>query len=418
MTTIAVLGTCDTKLQELLYLRQQILIRGCKEVILIDCGRSNTKDPSITITQEKVISYSNDDNVKDLSELPRGEVIKYMVKCTSVCIKSLYEDGKISGIVSAGGSGGTSLTTAVMREALPIGFPKLVVSTVASGDTEPLVGECDITMTYSVVDIAGSNPLLRAILSNAAGAIVGMAQAYEQRSVDAEQQGQKRKKRVGVTMFGVTTPCVDMIRQHLEEQYGYEVYVFHATGTGGKAMERLVREGGLDAVIDLTTTEICDFLMGGNMSAGPDRLEAAAKAGIPYIVSVGATDMVNFGAKVTIPQQYKDRKVFEHNPTVTLMRTTAEECKKIGKFLTGKLKDYAMKPENVKVVLPLDGVSMISVKGQAFEDKEADEALFKAITEGLKDTEIEIFEEYEEVNSRKFAVGVAEKLVKLIENDQ
>ncbi|KAL9089981.1 MAG: hypothetical protein Q9165_005510 [Trypethelium subeluteriae] len=276
-----------------------------------------------------------------------------------------------------------------MREALPIGFPKMMISTVASGDTGPLIGETDITMMYSVVDIAGSNALLRNIFKNAAGAAVGMANAWRQAQQNPNQEDGARK-RIGITMFGVTTPGVDAARQYLEEQFNCEVFVFHATGHGGQAMERLVRAGELDAVLDLTTTEICDHLMGGNMSAGPHRLEAAAAAGIPYILSLGATDMVNFGPKALIPEKYSKRHLYEHNPTVTLMRTTKDECTQIGNFIVDKLKSHSVRPELVQVVIPRGGVSMIATPGGPFADAEADAALFASIESGLRGTPIKM----------------------------
>lgn len=220
-----------------------------------------------------------------------------MILCASNYLKETYEAGladptsAIHGIISAGGTGGTSLASGAMRDSLPIGFPKLIVSTAASGDTSPIVAESDITLMYSVVDIAGNNSLLRRVLSNAAGAVVGMGQAYAREG--SELKGaDSGKHRVGLTMFGVTTTCVDMVREYLETNYEVECFVFHCTGHGGKAMEKLVEEGRLDAVLDVTTTEIADYLCGGVMSAGEHRLEAALKAGIPYIISVGATDMV------------------------------------------------------------------------------------------------------------------------------
>ncbi|EON68505.1 hypothetical protein W97_07763 [Coniosporium apollinis CBS 100218] len=330
--------------------------------------------------------------------------------------KKLFEDGRIHGIISAGGSGGTALASAVMREALPIGFPKLIVSTVASGDTGPIVGETDITMMYSVVDIAGLNSVLRNVLANAAGAIVGMARAYQAYLKNFSEEGAaEKKRRVGVTMFGVTTPCVDVIRKHLERVYDIEVYVFHATGHGGRAMERLINEGQLDAILDITTTEICDFLLDGNMSAGPNRLEAAASAGIPNILSVGACDMANYGARNTVPERFKDRRLYEHNPMVTLMRTNKDECAKIGEFMVEKLRRYAERKEMVQVWLPTGGVSMIATPGGPFEDREADRALFEMIEEGLKDSAIRVVRDERAINDEGFARDIAEELVRLMD---
>lgn len=331
-----------------------------------------------------------------------------MAGCATKTVKKLYEEGKIHGLINAGGSGGTSLAAEVMRNALPIGFPKLIVSTVASGDTGPIVGETDITMMYSVVDVAGLNQVLQNVLSNAGAAIAGMSRTYVSKSRDTTQL---QKKRVGITMFGVTTPAVDAIRRHLEANYDIETYVFHATGHGGKAMERLVREGGLDAVLDLTTTEICDHLTGGVMSAGEHRLEAAAEAGIPTIISVGATDMTNFGPKSTVPERHKGRKLYEHNPVVTLMRTSEDEARRVGEFIASQLKKHAKNPQAVQIWLPKGGISMIATPGGPFEDTKADAALFDAIESGLQGSGVDIMEDDRAINDEGFAHDIAEALV-------
>ncbi|EON97725.1 putative upf0261 domain-containing protein [Phaeoacremonium minimum UCRPA7] len=335
-----------------------------------------------------------------------------MSDCASKAIKELYDAGEIHGIVTAGGSGGTSLAAPVMRDVLPIGFPKLIVSTIASGDTGPIVGETDIAMLYSVVDVAGLNQVLRDILSNAGAFIAAAAASFANRTRQAPASSVgSPKKRIGITMFGVTTPGVDAIRKHLDTKGGIETYVFHATGHGGKSMERLVREGALDAVLDLTTTEICDLLNGGNMSAGPDRLNAAAEAGVPYLVSLGATDMTNFGPRNTVPEKYKDRLLYEHNPVVTLMRSSEEECRHVGQFISTKLKRFAKRHELVQVWIPRGGVSMISTPGAPFADPEADEALFSAVRAGLERTGIEVIDDPRDVNDAGFARDIAEALL-------
>lgn len=433
MPHIIILGTCDTKLQELQYLRSQI-IQGDgngydNSVTLIDAGRSHTKSKDITISQKELTSSYAPPEKQDVSDLPRGEVIKYMSACSINCVRELYEAGlqdpakAVHGIVSAGGTGGTSLVSAVMREVFPVGFPKLMVSTNASGDTGPVVGETDITMMYSVVDIAGTNSLLKRILSNAAGAITGMARAYARSLTETEQDDEKPRKkrktsvpckRLGLTMFGVTTPCVDKVRTHLEANYPIECFVFHCTGHGGKAMERLVEEGKLDAVLDLTTTEICDELLGGNMSAGKNRLNAALKAGIPNIISVGATDMVNFGPKSTVPEKYKKRQLLEHNPVVTLMRTSSEETAMVGGFMGAKISEWAKSPEMVEVILPRGGVSMISTPGGPFYDAKADETLFNTLAFLLRDSEVQVLIDERAINDEGFAVEVAERMARLM----
>lgn len=410
MVHIVLLGTCDTKLDELLFLREAILETNPNiSVTFVDVGRQETTHNAISYTHNKLIkNYGNGEKIE---ELPRGEVIKLMARCATGLVKELFDnadDTRIDGIISAGGSGGTSLAATVMRDALPIGCPKLIVSTVASGDTGPIVGETDLTLMYSVVDVAGLNQVLRNILKNAAAAIASMASSY---ASTRRTKAPTSKSRVGITMFGVTTPAVDAIRKHLESNYDVETYVFHATGHGGKAMERLVREGGLDAVLDLTTTEVCDHITGGVMSAGEHRLKAAAQAGIPNIVSVGATDMSNFGPKTTVPERYQDRKLYEHNPTVTLMRTSQEEATEVGRFIATQLLRYGRKPAMIKVWLPKGGVSMIATPGAPFADVEADCAMFKAIKDGLSGSGIELNEDPREINDASFARDIADALM-------
>ena len=404
MARIALLGTCDTKLDELLFLRD--VIRKAKvEVLLIDVGRFSTEHESITVRQADLLRRYGDG--RDVAEQERGDVVKIMADCATKAVKSLHDENFIQGIIAAGGSGGTSIAAAVMRDALPVGFPKLIVSTIASGDTGPIVGETDITLMYSVVDVAGLNEVLRGVLSNAGRSIAGMALGFAARSRQADSSV---KKRIGVTMFGVTTPAVDEIRRHLESKYYIETFVFHATGHGGKAMERLIREGRIDAVLDLTTTEICDHLTGGVMSAGPNRLEAAAAAGIPNIISVGATDMTNFGPKNTVPERYKDRKLYEHNPAVTLMRTSKEEASEVGSFIVSKLKSHAKDPDAIQLWLPKGGISMIATPEGPFADKEADATLFQVIKDGLADSGIEVIEDDRAINDAGFAHDIAEAL--------
>jgi uncharacterized protein (UPF0261 family) len=286
--------------------------------------------------------------------------------------------------------------------ALPVGVPKLMVSTVASGDTRPYVGAVDVTMMYSVVDISGVNRVSARIMANAAGAIAGM--------VAATVPELETRPLVGATMFGVTTPCVTRARERLEE-LGYEVLVFHATGAGGQSLEALVRDGFLAGVLDTTTTELADELVGGVLSAGPQRLEAAGEAGVPQVVSLGALDMVNFGPRETVPPQFEHRNLYVHNPTVTLMRTTAEECGALGRTI-GKKLTAATGP--VAVFVPLRGVSMIDVDGQPFRDAEADEALFAGLRESL-DSRLEVHELELDVNDDRFADAMADRLHELIE---
>jgi uncharacterized protein (UPF0261 family) len=320
-----------------------------------------------------------------------------MARGAGEVVKRLQAEGRLDGVLGLGGSGGSSLVPSAMRE-LPVGVPKLMVSTVASGDTRPYVGESDVTMMYSVVDIAGINQISGRILSNAAGAISGMAKAEV---AEADED----KPLVGATMFGVTTPCVDAARERLEA-LGYEVLVFHATGAGGRSMEALMRDGFITGVLDTTTTELADELVGGVLSAGPDRLEAAGELGIPQVVSLGALDMVNFGPPDTVPKEFEGRLFYEHNPTVTLMRTTPEECAELGRRIAGKLND-ARGP--LTIFVPLEGVSLIDTAGQVFHDAAADAALFEALRENL-DGDVEVRELDTDINDPAFARAMAERL--------
>ena len=426
---IGLLGTCDSKLHELLNLREKLQEAGAIEVCLIDVGRTYVDHPSITISQREIAQSHPGNTSLDVSELPRGEVIKYMTTGAIHWLKKHASDHGITGVIAAGGSGGTTLAASVMREAFPIGFPKLIVSTVASGDTGPLVGETDIAMIYSVVDVAGRNWLLDSVFENAAGAIIGMARTWERRkriadesslskAVNASQEAARRKKRVAITMFGVTTPCVDQIRSILTSTpYQFEVLVFHSTGHGGKAMERLIRDGQIDAVLDVTTTEICDHVCGGVMSAGPDRLDAALKARIPCVISVGATDMVNFGPIKTVPAKYEGRKLYEHNSTVTLMRTNKDESVAVGKFIADKIRRSARNRDMVRVVFPLGGVSMISTAGGPFEDSQADAALRRELRSALDGSGVTIEESDKDINDGHFSEKLVLQLVERMEQE-
>jgi uncharacterized protein (UPF0261 family) len=316
-------------------------------------------------------------------------------------VTGLHAEGQLGGILALGGSGGSSIATRAMR-ALPVGVPKVMVSTVASGDTRPYVGAVDVTMMYSVVDIAGVNRVSARIMANAAGAIAGM--------VGATVPELAEKPLVGATMFGVTTPCVTRARERLEE-LGYEVLVFHATGSGGQSLEALVRDGFLAGVLDTTTTELADELVGGVLSAGPDRLEAAGAAGVPQVVSLGALDMVNFGPRETVPPQFEGRTLYVHNPTVTLMRTTAAECAELGRTIGRKLSSATGPPA---LFVPLGGVSMIDVAGQPFHDPDADAALFGALRDSV-DGSVEVHEVKADLNDPAFAVAMADRLHELIQ---
>ena len=400
MATVALFGTLDTKGAEYGYFRERVRGHGV-DVLLVDVGVLGDADARADVSREDVAAAAGED-VRALARAgDRGAAVAAMGRGAAEVAKRLHAEGRLDAIAGLGGSSGSSIVTSAMR-ALPVGVPKLMVSTLASGDTRPYVGAVDVTMTYSVVDIAGLNQVSRRIIANAAGAIAGMATA----DPDATDEG---KPLVGATMFGVTTPCVDRARERLEE-LGYEVLVFHATGTGGQSLEALVRGGFLTAVLDVTTTELADELVGGVLSAGPDRLEAASSARIPQVVSLGALDMVNFGPMETVPERFRDRRLYQHNPTVTLMRTTADECAELGRTLARKL-NAATAP--VTVFVPLRGVSAIATEGQPFEDREADEALFGALREHVQPS-VELRELDTHVNDPAFADAMAERLHELV----
>ncbi|KAM4054322.1 hypothetical protein HRG_005208 [Hirsutella rhossiliensis] len=409
MATVALLGTFDTKLDELLFLRDRIERNDGVKALLIDVGWRAVDADAISVTPTELVSRHG--STQDVSRFARGKYIDFISRCASRAVKELYQRGEIDGIASAGGSGGTSIASAIMKDVLPIGFPKLIVSTMASGDTRAIVGETDIIMINPVVDVAGLNQILRDVLRNAGAAIGAAALAYAAcRLIPGQQELFTPKKRVGVTMFGVTTPGVNAIRTHLESKYPVETFVFHATGHGGKAMERLIRDGKLDGAIDLTTTEICDLVMGGIMSAGDGRLDAAMETGIPCIISLGATDMANFGPRDSVPDKYKSRKLLEHNPMVTLVRSSKSDCKQIGEFMLRKLRKAA-RPDKVELWIPKGGVSAIAVPGGPFADLEADQVTFDVLREGLKGSKIKVVEDERDVNDEGFARDIAEALI-------
>ncbi|MGO4834176.1 Tm-1-like ATP-binding domain-containing protein, partial [Rhizobiaceae sp. 2RAB30] len=319
----------------------------------------------------------------------------------------IEREPRIGGIISAGGSGGTTLATAGMR-ALPVGIPKIMVSTVAAGDVAKYVGPADIMMFHSVADVQGLNSITEQVLGNAAHAMAGMVAQLP----DAEAWEAKRKlarPALGITMFGVTTPCVQKARDLLEAR-GYEVLVFHATGTGGQSMEALIDADMLTAVLDATTTELADELVGGVFSAGPDRLTAAGRRGLPQIVSLGALDMVNFGPRDTVPTKFEGRNLYKHNPSITLMRTTPQECAALGKRLAERL-SQGTGPR--KLFVPLKGISMIAKQGQVFHDPEADAALIKAIKAHLSD-KVELVEYDTDINDPAFAEALVNGLLEAI----
>ncbi len=397
MATVVLLGTLDTKGEEYAFLRERLREHGV-DVVLVDAG---VNEPRIEpdISRDEVARAAGADARKLAASGDRGAAVTAMAEGAEAVVLQLHAAGRLDGILALGGSGGSSIATRAMR-ALPVGVPKLMVSTVASGDTRPYVGAVDVTMMYSVVDISGVNRVSARIMANAAGAIAGMAGA----TVPALGE----KPLVAATMFGVTTPCVTYARERLEE-LGYEVLVFHATGAGGQSMEALVRGGFLAGVLDATTTELADELVGGVLSAGPERLRAAGEIGLPQVVSLGALDMVNFGPRETVPERFEERNLYIHNPTVTLMRTTPEECEQLGREIGSKL-TAATGP--TALFIPLGGVSMIAVEGQPFHDADADAALLRGLHETLDG--VEVHELQQDINDPAFATAMANRLHELI----
>ena len=394
--SVVIVGTLDTKGEEIDFARDVLLAQGV-DVHLVDVGVMG--DPEIEPdTPASEVAEAAGESLEALREAgDRGRAMEAMGEGAAAVVTRLHDQGRLDGVLGLGGSGNTSIATEAMR-ALPVGVPKLMVSTMASGDTEPYVGSRDVAMMYSVADIEGLNQLSRQVIANAALAMVGMV------SNDPDVEVEERPT-IGITMFGVTTPCVQVAREYLEDR-GYETIVFHATGTGGKAMESLIEEGVVDGVLDVTTTEWADELVGGVLSAGPHRLEAAGNAGIPQVVSTGALDMVNFGPRDSVPEEFEGRQFHVHNPQVTLMRTTSEENAELGRVLAEKL-NAATGP--TALALPLGGVSMLDVEGEDFYDPAADSALFDALREHL-DEDVELVEHEGDVNDEDFARAIAAKL--------
>ena len=395
---VALAGTLDTKGHEYAFLRDRLREQGV-DVLLVDVG---VHPPQVEpdVGREEVARAAGED-VHALADAgDRGAATEAMGRGAAVLLVRLHAEGRLDGVLGVGGSGGSSIVTTAMR-ALPVGVPKLMVSTLASGDTRPYVGAVDVTMMYSVVDISGINSISAQILTNAAGAIAGM--------VKAVVPPLEHKPLIGASMFGVTTPGVTRARERLEE-LGYEVLVFHATGTGGQSLEALVDGGFLAGVLDLTTTELADELVGGVLSAGPGRLEAAGAAGLPQVVSLGALDMVNFGPRDTVPAAFEGRNLYVHNPTVTLMRTSPEECRELGRQIGRKL-SAATGP--TALFVPLRGVSLIAVEGQPFHDPAADAALREGLAEEL-DGGVELHELDLDVNDEAFALAMADRLHEMV----
>jgi uncharacterized protein (UPF0261 family) len=400
MATIAVLGTMDTKGEEHAYVAKIIRDRGHKTLV-IDVGALDAPTLQPDITRDRVASGAGVNLADIIKKRDRGEAIKAMSIGAPIILTRLLHEKKIDGVISLGGGGGTSIATAAMR-ALPVGFPKLMVSTLASGNTAQYLGVKDIVMVPSIVDVAGLNRVSREILARAAGAICGMVETPPPTIA-------QDKPVIVASMFGNTTGCVQHAKSILEKE-GFEVLVFHATGIGGRTMESLIESGMVEGVLDITTTEWADEFVGGFLGAGPHRLEAAAKTGTPAVVTPGCLDMVNFYAPDSVPDRFRGRKFYEHNPQVTLMRTTPEENAEIGKIIGEKL-NASIGP--VSVLIPRKAISVISAPGQAFHHPEADAALFDSIKRTLR-SDIPVIEMDNEINDTEFAERCAQTLLKEI----
>lgn len=399
--TVVIVGTLDTKGKEFAFIRELIEKEGHKTLV-VDFGVMGEPAFKPDIPREKVAAAGGG----DLAVLASGEhkdlAMKSMAAGLAVIVRRLHDEGKLDGIVGMGGTGGTSIATAAMRT-LPVGVPKVMVSTVGGGDVSAYAGTKDITFIPSIVDVAGINRISRQIYSNAAGAIAGMVKSELPEDVS-------EKPLIAASMFGNTTPCVDHARGILEKE-GYEVLVFHATGTGGKTMEGLIGDGYIAASMDITTTELADHVCGGVLSAGPERCMAASKAGIPAVLVPGCVDMANFGGISTVPGKYSGRNLYEWNPNVTLMRTNVEENIRMGEMIAAAANAATAK---VTVLLPLKGVSMLDSPGNRFWDPEADRACFDAIKKNLK-PEISVIEMDNNINDPAFSEKVAITLLGMLE---
>lgn len=399
--TVCIIGAFDTKGEEHAFLRERIMSRGHR-VFTINTGvlGSTTLFP-VDIEANKIVQSAGGSLEQLRQKKDRGEAIRVICDGAAKLIKSLYDAGKFDGIIGMGGSAAATVVTCAMR-ALPLGVPKVCVSTMASGDVSPYVGTKDIVMMPSIVDIAGINRISRIIISRAAGAICGMVEMDIPKATED-------KPIITATMFGNSTDCVNACVKALSAK-GYEVFVFHATGVGGRTMESLVSEGLVDAVLDITTTEWADQICGGVLSAGPERLDAPGKMGVPHLIVPGCVDMCNFGPRETVPAKYKGRLFYQWNPSVTLMRTTKEENKKMGEIFAEKA-NVAKGP--VAFLIPLRGVSILDGDGQPFCDREANNAMFDAIKAKIR-KDIPIVEMDKNINDPEFAAKAVEMMLELI----
>jgi uncharacterized protein (UPF0261 family) len=425
--TILLLGSLDTKGDEYAFVRDLIHARGHRTLVA-DLGILGEPGTAPDVPAGDVARAGGGDLAALRAAGDRGQAVDVMQRGACALVPAWFADGRFDGVLGLGGGGGTTMITAAMRT-LPVGVPKVMVSTMASGNTAPYVDVKDITLMYSVVDIAGLNPLSRRILTNAAGAVCGMVEqdgygvpgtgyrgdGSRQSAVGSQDSGTGTpnpvpgtRPLVAATMFGVTTPCVTAARGALEAA-GYDVTVFHATGSGGRAMEGLIDDGYFAGVLDVTTTEWCDEVVGGVLTAGPTRLSAAGRRGVPQVVSVGALDMVNFGGIDTVPEPFRERRLYRHNATVTLMRTTPDECVAIATRIAAHLND-ATGPTTL--VLPLRGVSALDAPGQPFHDPDADAALFDTLRQQVG-PHVRVVEVDAHINDAAFADALVKEFLEI-----
>nr|GEY65718.1 uncharacterized protein [Tanacetum cinerariifolium] len=417
------IATADTKLDELLNLSESIRSNlttfshtssSKVQIVVVDVSVgpnpiTNFKDFKYVSRNELLSSYYESEH-RPKTQLPdaRGEALAIMNKALTLYIQKGHQRGILAGVIGLGGSGGTSLLSSAFKS-LPLGIPKIIVSTVASGQTEPYVGTSDLILFPSVVDICGINNVSRVVLANAGAAFSGMVSGWLMNSKESLLSGSD-KCTVGLTMFGVTTPCVNAVKERLNKE-GYETLVFHATGVGGRAMEDLVRGGFIQGVLDITTTEVADLVVGGVMACDESRFDAIIEKEIPFVLSVGALDMVNFGAKNTIPTRFQQRKIFEHNEQVSLMRTTVEENKKFAEFIARKVNKASSK---VRVCLPEIGISALDAPGKPFYDTNATGTLIeelKKLIETTEDRKVKVYQYH--INDTEFAKALVDSFLEI-----
>jgi uncharacterized protein (UPF0261 family) len=397
--SIVVMGALDTKGAEIQFLKEQIEARG-KRVLVMDTGVLGEPTFTPDVTRETVAEAGGATIAALVAEADRGRAVTVMTEGVKVVIVRLLNEGRVEGIVGLGGGAGTAVGTAAMR-VLPLGIPKLMVSTLASSDVRGFVGVKDITMMPTIVDVSGLNRISRRIFTQAAGAICGM--------VDARVPAAADKPLIAASMFGNTTKCVEATRPFIEGA-GFELLVFHATGSGGQTMESLIEAGQIAGVLDVTTTEWADELMGGVMSAGPTRLEAAARTGTPAVVAPGCLDMVCFWKPDTVPEKYKNHRIYYHNPNITLVRTTPEDNVELGRIIAGKLN---MSVGPVAVYFPTKGLSVVSTTGGPYSWPEADQALLDSLKRHLRpDIPVRVFDTH--INDPVFAEAMARGLLEMV----